>query len=266
MKEEALSLAEAIPDAAGKLNRLREYLQALALRSLHESEAFLHLAFMGGTALRFIAALPRFSEDLDFSLHVAKGYRPERWLRKLRTDLVLAGFNAGITWNDRTTVHKAWIKVPGLLNEAGLAAMPQQNLSIKLEIDTRPPPGAVLIRSMVNRHRLLALQHYDLGSLMAGKIHALLTRGYPKGRDWYDLLWYRGHRPPIEPNLDLLQHALNQSQGEHAPCVKQWKELILDRLAGLDARSLAADVAPFLEHTSDAALLTEQNLRASLAE
>ncbi|MEI7437773.1 MAG: nucleotidyl transferase AbiEii/AbiGii toxin family protein [bacterium] len=264
MKEEALLLAADLPDPAGKLNLLREYMQALTLRSLHESKAFLNLAFVGGTALRFIAAIPRFSEDLDFSLHLADGYRPEAWLKKLKTDLTLAGFDVCVNWNDRTVVHKAWIKTAGILKAAGLAAMPQQNLSIKLEIDTRPPAGAVLERSVITCHRMLVLQHYDMASLMAGKIHALATRNYPKGRDWYDLLWYLGHRPPLKPNLIQLQHALDQTLGASAPDAKAWKPLLLSRLDGLDCRKLITDVAPFLEHPEEAALLNEQNIRAVL--
>lgn len=264
MKDEAVSLAAAVPDPAGKLNLLREYLQSLALRSLHESEAFVNLAFVGGTALRFIDALPRFSEDLDFSLYQPEGYRPEGWLKKLKIDLGLAGFDVAVSWNDRTVVHKAWIRIAGILKDVGLAAMPQQNLSIKMEIDTNPPGGAVLKRSLVTRHRLLALQHYDLASLMAGKIHALATRSYPKGRDWYDLVWYRGRRPPQEPNLVLLQNALNQTQGASAPDANDWKQLLLSRLEGIDCRALRSDVAPFLEHPDEAELLDLQNLQTML--
>ncbi len=265
MKDEALALAAAVADPAGKLNLLREYLQALVLRSLHESEAFINLAFVGGTALRFVAALPRFSEDLDFSLHQPEGYRPVEWMKKIKTDLTLAGFEATVSWNDRTTVHKAWIKIAGILKETGLAAMPEQNLSIKLEIDTRPPAGAVVQRSLITRHRMLALQHYDLASLMAGKIHALLTRSYPKGRDWYDLAWYRGHRPPLEPNAALLENALIQTQGTNAPASNDWKKRLLNRLENLDCQKLRNDVAPFLEHPEEADLLDRQNLQAVLA-
>ena len=68
MKEQALALARSAADPGQSLNRMREYLQALVLRSLYESEAFRPLAFLGGTALRFLYDLPRFSEDLDFSL------------------------------------------------------------------------------------------------------------------------------------------------------------------------------------------------------
>lgn len=264
MKDEALALVRPVADPAAKLNLLREFLQALALRSLHESEAFTRLAFVGGTALRFAYGLPRFSEDLGFSLEKADGYEPEKWLKKLKNDLVLAGFDASVSWNAKTTVHKAWVRAAGILKEAGLAAMPAQKLSIKLEIDTRPPAGAVRERAVITRHRVLALQYHDLASLMAGKVHALLTRKYAKGRDWYDLLWYRGRRPPAEPNLELLQNALDQSQGAGKRSAADWKSDLAAAVGRLSCARLRDDVRPFLERPGEAELIEVGNVRAVL--
>lgn len=264
MKDEALALVADSSDSAQKLNLLREFVQALTLRSLHESEAFVNLAFVGGTALRFVYGLPRFSEDLAFSLHGEKGYAPEVWMKKVKRDLSLAGFNVRVTWNDKTLVHKAWIRVAELLHEAGLAGIPRQDLSIKLEIDTRPPPGHASQRSIITRHRLIALHHYDLPSLMAGKLHALLCRPYPKGRDWYDLVWYRAQRPPTEPNLGLLQNALDQTQGRGARDATHWKDALRERIKELDTRCLVADVQPFLEHSEEAELLRSEHVLSVL--
>ena len=82
MREEIIVLVKELADPTRKLNLLREYLQAFVLRSLHESEAFVHLSFVGGTALRFLFNLPRFSEDLDFSLETPEGYEPIKWMKK----------------------------------------------------------------------------------------------------------------------------------------------------------------------------------------
>ncbi len=139
MKDEALALAETSPDPGRKLNLLREYVQAFVLRSLSESEAFSQLSFVGNTALRFLFGLPRFSEELDFSLERDNSYEPIKWLDKLKRDLALSGFTAELRWDDRRVVHSAWIRLSGLLQEAKLTAMPNQNLSTKLEIDSRPP-------------------------------------------------------------------------------------------------------------------------------
>ena len=266
MKDEAIELLRDEADPARAMNLLREYLQALVLRSLHESEAFTKLAFVGGTALRFAYGLPRFSEDLDFSLENVARYEPERWLQKVKRDLGLAGLDLGIKWNANTAVHKAWLRWEGILHGAGISPHPGQKLAIKLEIDTRPPAGAVCERRLVTRHRILALNLYNLPSLMAGKCHALITRGYPKGRDWYDLLWYLGRESAVSPNLIQLQHALDQTQGDGAVDAARWKSLILERLQATDATKLAADVAPFLEHSEDAGMLTSENLSAAIQQ
>lgn len=264
MKEEALALARGVPDPGQALNRLREYLQAFVLRSLHESEAFRPLAFVGGTALRFLHNLPRFSEDLDFSLVSPDGYAAKEWLAKVKRDLVLAGFSPEVTWNDRKVVHTGWVRLGGILHEAGLSAMPAEKLAIKLEIDTRPPAGARCERRVVTRHVTFLLQYYDPPSLLAGKLHAALTRKYSKGRDWYDLVWHLSQRPPVDPNLPLLQNALDQTQGAGRHDATAWRDLVRERLIALDLEAVRDDVSSFLERPQDAALLTRENLEGLL--
>ncbi len=264
MKEEALALAAEHSDPARKLNVLREYLQACIMRSLHEGEAFVSLSFVGGTALRFLYNLPRFSEDLDFSLENPLGYAPVKWLKKIKTELTLMGFSPTLTWNDRKTVQVAWLKLADLLKETGLATMAGQNLSVKIKIDTRPPAGADTLVEMITRHFLFTVRHHDLPSLMAGKVHALCTRPYPKGRDWYDLIWYRSQRPAVAPNLILLQHALDQSEGDGVIDAKHWTRYAQGRLETFDATNLAADVRPFLERERDADAIRPDYLRSLL--
>jgi predicted nucleotidyltransferase component of viral defense system len=264
MKEEALSLVRGVSDPGQALNRLREYLQSFVLRSFHESEAFRPLAFVGGTALRFLHNLPRFSEDLGFSLVSADGYAGKEWMAKVKRDLTLSGFDSDVTWNDRKVVHSGWVRVAGILHDAGLSALPNQKLAIKVEIDTRPPAGAHCERRLITRQMTFFLQHYDLPSLLAGKLHATITRTYAKGRDWYDLVWYLSQRPPVVPNLPLLQNALDQTQGAGRHDARSWGELVRERMATLDMQAVRDDVSPFLERPQDAALLSHENLAGLL--
>ncbi len=261
MKERALEIARATGDPGQRMNVLREYAQASVLRSLHESQAFLALSFVGGTALRFLYGLERFSEDLGFSVESPEEYDPKGWLGKLKRDLRFAGFDVDVTWNDRKTVHVGWVRIAGLLNEAGLSPVEGQKLSVKVEVDTRPPPGARSENRIVNRHFLIAFRHHDLPSLMAGKIHALIVRSYAKGRDWYDLLWYRSRRPPVEPRIALLQAALDQTEGKGTHHAARWRERVIAVLDDLDMSAIRDDVAPFLERPSDADLLSKSHLR-----
>ena len=68
MKDYIKQLVERIKDNNLARCMTREYLQARVLEILQENDAFVNWAFVGGTALRFLYSMPRFSEDLDFSL------------------------------------------------------------------------------------------------------------------------------------------------------------------------------------------------------
>jgi hypothetical protein len=264
VKEQALALVRGIDDPGLAVNRLREYLQCLVLRTLHESEAFTAMAFRGGTALRFLHDLPRFSEDLDFSLLSSGGCAGREWMTRVKRNLAFAGFQVDVTWNERHAVQVGWVRIAWLLREAGLAAMPAEKLSIKVEIDTNPPKGARTEKRVVTRYVTFLLHHHDLPSLMAGKIAAVLTRKYTKGRDWYDLAGYLSHRPPVAPNLELLGSALEQAWGGGHGDAADWRSLVRERLAALDVDAVARDVRPFLERPEEARLLTRDNLAGLL--
>lgn len=267
MKEEALALLAAETDPARKTHLLREYLQAIALRSFHESGAFANLSFVGGTALRFLFSLPRFSEDLDFSLEKPSGYDLRKWAGKLERDLGFGGFDASLTVKTGKTVESADIRAAGLLHEVGLAAHPAQKLSIKIEIDTRPPEGARTETRVVNRFFLMSLRHHDLPCLMAGKIRDLLTRPYSKGRDWYDLLWYRTRVPRVDPSIAFLQSSLDQGHegtGGTPGHAADWQTLLEERARQVNWKAVAEDVAPFLERPAEKKLLTEAFMVAAI--
>ena len=73
-------------DALAARNIAREYLQARILDHLHQAGAMQALAFQGGTALRFLYAIPRYSEDLDFALErQAQDYDFRRYLRQVES-------------------------------------------------------------------------------------------------------------------------------------------------------------------------------------
>jgi hypothetical protein len=112
----------------------------------------------------------------------------------------------------------------------------------------------------VTRHGSFLLHYHDPPSLLAGKVHALLTRRYAKGRDWYDLVWYLSQRPPVSPNLTLLQNALDQTQGANRVDARRWMDEVRARLRAMDIKALLEDVGPFLERPQDAALITRENL------
>jgi hypothetical protein len=156
------------------------------------------------------------------------------------------------------------VKGPDILHELGAAAQRRQRLSIKIEIDRNPPAGAQCETTAVTVPRLIAVRHHDLPSLMAGKINAVLSRAYAKGRDWYDLLWYLTKK--IEPNLVLLEHGLKQTPSSCCGAADAWPSGVLARLDTLNWDELVQDVRPFLEDREERSVFTPDILRAMLGK
>lgn len=246
---------------------VREYLQARVLEFLQRAGAFSHWAFLGGTALRFLFRLPRFSEDLVFS-RTGAVVPPEQltsefahFIDRVRSSFESETYQVDVRARPDAVVQSAFIGFPGLLHELQLSPHVDQKISIKVEIDTNPPPFAQTQTSIVRRHALLNLLHYNKSSLLAGKLHALINRPYPKGRDVYDLVWYLSDPLWPPPNLQLLQSSLGQTGAElSAAQVANWRPLIAARIAAMDWPRILADVRPFLENPDEIALLTRENV------
>ncbi len=247
-------------------NLVREYLQVRILESLQGSGGMIPLAFQGGTALRFLYDLPRYSEDLDFTLERSEeSFDFHNFLDKLKREFEKENYIVQQKVNTRKVVHSAFVRFPGLLYGLGLSSQRDQVLSIKLEVDTNPPGGAGLETTVIRRHVLLRLQHYDRSSLLAGKIHALLQRDYVKGRDIYDLFWYLSNRHWPEPNLVLLNNALEQTGWKGGDLSKStWRQLVKKKIKAMSWERVVSDVAPFLEKEAELELLTRGNLLSLL--
>lgn len=281
MKEELLGVIRGAAGPALKVHLAREYLQARLLLGLQEAGAMIPLAFQGGTALRFLFGLPRFSEDLDFALE-----RPGRGGRgarggpggfdldevgaRLTARLKREGYEAISKFRTHRAVQSVTVSFPRLLFEAGLSPHSEQRLAIRIEVDTRPPAGAGLETTILRRHVLLNLQHHDRASLLAGKLHAILRRRWTKGRHLFDLFWYLSDSTWPAPNLTLLNSALRQSGWKRQELeASTWRRVVGDRVAALDWKAAERDVAPFLEPGPAVALFGRdsllQLLRTSLA-
>jgi predicted nucleotidyltransferase component of viral defense system len=261
VKEYIRQMLEGVGGHLLKVCLVREYLQARVLQGFQEDAVFTRWAFLGGTALRFLHSIPRFSEDLDFST-VGTGEDPgfRTALRRVRSTLEAEGYQLDIRVNDRRPVISAFLRFPALLQELGLSPRASQVLSIKVEVDTKPPAGASLDTTIVRRHVTVHLQHHDKSSLLAGKLHALLSRPWLKGRDVYDLIWYLADPTWPEPNIALLNSALAQT-GWNGPVVAShnWRRILETRMSGLDWGRARADVQPFLEREKEIDLVTLDN-------
>ena len=267
MKEHLVHLVRAAPTPMHAQNLAREYLQARILGALQRAGAMVPLAFHGGTALRFLFASARYSEDLDFALEQDPSrYDFRAFLHAIRSTFTGEGYALDLKVNERRAVHSAFVRFRGLLHELDLSPHRDAVLAVKIEIDTDPPAGAGLATTVVRRHVPLQIHHHDRASLLAGKLHAVLQRPYLKGRDLYDLLWYLSDPDWPAPNLPLLNNALRQTGWEAEPLAEDtWQQAVQDRLQAVAWKSVADDVRPFLDTSADANLLTADNLMRVLS-
>lgn len=234
---------------------LREITQECVLAALGRTNFFSQGVFQGGTALRILYGLNRFSEDLDFVLNANNNdFTWEPYLIQISKELEAFGFNIEIQDRSKldTAIKKAFIKddsLGKLMHLQFSGSTGSKKIKIKLEVDTNPPKGSIDERKILDFPYISSIMCQTLPSLFAGKIHALLCRDYIKGRDWYDFLWYTARGTPI--NYGLLQNALYQYgpwQGNDLQINRAWCiEELSAKIKKIDWSFAAQDVQRFLK-------------------
>jgi len=247
--------AYAVTNAIQEEQALREILQSVVLYALWRVDFFKTAAFQGGTALRILHGLPRFSEDLDFiCLKPAPAFQWSEYSTPLMD--VLAEFGIHCEFVDRgrmdQAVRAAIIKddsFAGQLEFSFFGGDARRKQKVKLEIDTNPPPGYGFEWLPVDFPVDFEVCAQTLPSNFALKLHALLCRPYLKGRDWFDFGWYC--RQKTVPDIDLLAGAIRQLgpwAGQDIRVDQKWLVNALEgKVRSIDWPMAALDVEPFLQ-------------------
>lgn len=234
---------------------LKEIIQDIALYALWRADFFEVAAFQGGTSLRILHGMQRFSEDLDFILlKPAPEFEWSPYLEQLSGVLQEYGIESEALPMGRMdkAIRTAVIKDSSVVNQLNLAfykGHPGRKLKIKLEIDINPPLGSGFDYTYLDFPTDFEVCYQDLSSNFALKIHALLCRGYLKGRDWYDFNWYI--KQQVSPNLPLLKNALLQAgpwkEEDNLDVDITWLQSELaNKVSTIDWQMAAKDVSPFL--------------------
>lgn len=243
-------------------NALKEIMQEVALLGLWRAKFFEYAAFYGGTSLRILYQLDRFSEDLDFSLlEPQKNFGLSPYLKAVETELDSIGFNVSVeekNKNMQTAIESAFVKA-GTKEHLLKISVPDSKIgqiqsnkimSIKLEVDTDPPSGFETEAKILLQPIPFAVKTYKEPDLFAGKIHAILHRGWKnrvKGRDYYDFIWFISRNIPV--HLSHLEQRLRQSGGWESKKHMQPKDLyslLEKKLSNLDINAAKKDIRPFL--------------------
>lgn len=250
-------------DAAEQENMLKETMQHYILASLSKHGLFQEAIFHGGTCLRIVNEMPRFSEDLDFLLKKPDSqFRWQKYVSQAKRDCEGEGIQFESVDRDSCdrAVRKAFLKtdsVGSLLTfHLPFGRNRTRKIRVKLEIDTNPPAGSSVETAYLLFPRPVPLTIQTKESGFALKLHALLCRSYVKGRDWYDFLWYVGRK--VRPDLLLLANALEQQgpwAGQRPDTTCDWlNERLLEKIDQVDWNLAREDVQRFLPHMEQDAL------------
>lgn len=258
---------------------LRESLQSLTLLGLWRSNFFEHAAFYGGTALRILYGLDRFSEDLDFSLLKPNNdFTFEKYRDAIIRELEAFGFEVSFEIKEKSKsseIESAFIKT-NTLNQLIVIEAPasitsvfdkQKIMKVKLEVDTNPPMGFDTEMKYVFSPIQFAVKSFTLPSLFAGKMHAILCRKWKtrvKGRDWYDFAWYVGNYPEL--NLRHLEERMRQSgdyKEETELTKNKFLEILGTTIKNLDIEKAKEEVEPFVDNKMSLDLWSKEFFRSA---
>ena len=230
-------------------NAEQEVCQKIALAGLHRGGFFDHAAFYGGTCLRMFYGLPRFSEDMDFSLTQKRDdIHLENYFDAIREEFNLAGFDITITKKEK----KAFGKVESAFLKENTEAydikfQTKKTVKVKIELDTDPP-------LLFNTEQKLLMQPYSfmvrcftLPDLYAGKMHALVYRAWHrrvKGRDWFDFEWYVRNGVPL--SFRHLQERIREFNGEIVS-PEEFIAKLRKKIVETDIENVKQDVIPYIE-------------------
>lgn len=253
-----------IKNTNDEINALKEIIQELVLSGLSRGGFFDEVAFYGGTALRIFYKLDRFSEDLDFALVTPnKDYDLTKYFTYIEKELKAYGLNLEINTKQKSiesNITSAFLKGDTL--EHILKFFPNEvdhkynsilkDIKIKFEVDINPSSGA----TYEEQYKLLPSPHqiklYDKESLLAGKIHAILCRGWKtrtKGRDLYDYVFFLAN--DIKVNIELIKNKLIESnfiESSDKFDIDVLKRLLINKFNEIDYDDAKDDVIPFIKN------------------
>ena len=257
-------------------NAVKEIIQEIVLSGLSRGGFFEKAVFYGGTCLRILYGLDRFSEDLDFALiNKDDSFRLEDYFPSIKKELLSYGLDMDVLKKEKSKgdndIQSAFVKGNTQIillsffpnDESSNSIVKNQTIKIKFEIDTDNPEGGVV----VNKYRLLPspyeMKVFDEPTLFAGKIHAILCREYKnriKGRDYYDYLFYCGKETHI--NLGYLENKLKNSNRlakNSNLTLEMVKQMLKERFESLDFELAKKDVINFI-NKPDSLMFWNKNL------
>ena len=234
----------------------QEVCQKITLAGLRRGGFFDHAAFYGGTCLRLFHGLPRFSEDMDFSLTEKRAdIHLENYFDAIRDEFHIAGFDVTITKKEKQAfgrVESAFLKEN---TEAyDIKFRTKKTVKIKIELDTNPPLLFNTENKLLSQPYSFMVRCFTLPDLYAGKMHALVYRAWQrriKGRDWFDFEWYVRYGVPL--NFKHLQERIREFSGNEVS-LEEFMVQLRKKISETNIDNVKQDVIPYIDPSQFRAL------------
>ena len=234
-------------------NAIFEVNQQVILAGLYNGGFFDMAAFYGGTCLRIFQGLQRFSEDMDFSLLAPDDkFDFTKYFQPIIDEFAIVGREVEIKKKDKKSfgkVESAFLKDNTDVYDVSFQT--DKSIKIKIEVDTQPPLNFKTEQKLLLQPHSFMTRCFTLPDLFAGKMHALVYRGWKnrvKGRDWYDFEWYVRHNVPLDfAHLAERVRQFNNAEIGQEEFVAQLK----DRLATANINQVKSDVLPFVRNPKE---------------
>lgn len=243
------------------LAAMREIMQEIALAALSRTDFFKRAAFYGGTALRIFHGLDRYSEDLDFSLlDKDPNFSLQPYFNVIHEEFESLGIRVSIREKEKrhkTPIESAFLKSETIWQELVLEDIIKQHgiksnrsIKIKIEIDREPPLYFETEEKLLVKPFSFYVNCFDLSSLFAGKLHALLFRKWKnrvKGRDWYDIEWYIKKGIALNKKHFLLRAIETKDWKEDQISEEQILDLLKKKIETVSFKAVKEDVRKFIK-------------------
>lgn len=234
-------------------NAIFEVNQQVILAGLYNGGFFDVAAFYGGTCLRIFHGLQRFSEDMDFSLLAPDDkFDFMKYFQPIIDEFAIVGREVEIKKKDKKGVGKvesAFLKDNTDVYDVSFQT--DKSIKIKIEVDTQPPMNFSTEQKLLLQPHSFMTRCFTLPDLFAGKMHALVYRGWKnrvKGRDWYDFEWYVRHNVPLDfaHLAERVRQFSNEEIGQ-----EEFMAQLKDRLASANINQVKSDVLPFVRNPKE---------------
>lgn len=220
---------------------LREYLQFLILEIIFSSSIATKLSFLGGTCLRIVYGVKRFSEDLDFDNNGLSSDEFSSLAKMIELELRKQGFDIETRITERKAIH-CHVKFSNILFENRLSSIKTEKIDIQIDsFDQGYEYGSELY--LLNKFNVFKqIRVTPKSVILSQKLWTITQRSRAKGRDFYDILFLFQN---TKPDMGFLNLKFATSSWLEV------REKILESIKDIDWDLVASDVQPFLMNVED---------------